>query len=119
MALSSLLRSESANFSEQFDRSFVHGCGLNQTDLGFGAALGDSASFAVKALGDVDEAERKIEFLHGTTTLAFKVSPLTLSSGYTVQTYIPTFTISNISTFNVHLKRVFLLNRRDHVACIY
>lgn len=74
MALSSLLRSESANFSDQFDRSFVHGCGLNQTDLGFGASLGDSANFAVKPLGDSDEPDSKIEFLHGTTTLAFKVS---------------------------------------------
>lgn len=74
MALSSLLRSESANFSDHFDRSFVHGSGFNQTDLGFGAALGDSGNFAVKPLGETDEPEGKIEFLHGTTTLAFKVS---------------------------------------------
>lgn len=74
MALSSILRNESADFSDQFDRAFAHGCGLNQTNLGFGAALGDSPNFAVKTLGEDDEPERKIEFLHGTTTLAFKVS---------------------------------------------
>lgn len=82
MALSSVLRSESANFSDQFDRPFAHGCGLGQTDLGFGAALGDSANFAVKPLGEQDEVERKIEFLHGTTTLAFKVSSLSYSRAY-------------------------------------
>lgn len=70
MALSSVLRNECADFSDRFDRSFAHGCGINQTDLGFGDAL----NFAVKPLGEEDEPERKIEFLHGTTTLAFKVS---------------------------------------------
>jgi len=47
---------------------------MNQTDLGFRDALGENLNFAVKTLGEGDEPERKIEFLHGTTTLAFKVS---------------------------------------------
>lgn len=74
MALSSVLRNESADFSDRFDRAFGHGYGINQTDLGFGDALSESLNFAVKTLGEGDEPERKIEFLHGTTTLAFKVS---------------------------------------------
>lgn len=74
MALSSVLRSESAEFANRFNQPIANGCGLNQTDLGFGAALDDSLNFAVKPLGEEDEPERKIEFLHGTTTLAFKVS---------------------------------------------
>lgn len=74
MALSSVLRSESADFADHFNQPFAHGCGRNQTDLGLGAALDESLNFAVKPLDEGDEPERKIEFLHGTTTLAFKVS---------------------------------------------
>lgn len=76
MALSSVLRSESADFVDRFNQPFAHGCGLNQKDLGFGTALDESLNFAVKPLDVADEAERKIEFLHGTTTLAFKVSSI-------------------------------------------
>ncbi len=74
MALSSVLRSESAEFADRFNQPFAQGCGFNQIDLGFGSALDDSLNFAVKPLGEGEEPERKIEFLHGTTTLAFKVS---------------------------------------------
>lgn len=77
MALSSVLQGESADFSFSNDRAFSFGCGFGQTDLGFGAAPGDRLNFAIKAsLGpdDKDGPERKIEFLHGTTTLAFKVN---------------------------------------------
>lgn len=73
MALASVLRSESADFNNDFIPQF--GCGFNDTDIGFGAKPADSLSFALKAAESEDDAsERKIEFLHGTTTLAFKVS---------------------------------------------
>lgn len=45
--------------------------------MGFDATPGDGLNFLVKNpldAGDEDGVERKIEFLHGTTTLAFKVS---------------------------------------------
>lgn len=75
MALSSILNSELADFSSS--RPFALGCGLDQGDLGFGADSVHSLSFTVNpalGAGDEDVPERKIEFLHGTTTLAFKVS---------------------------------------------
>ena len=73
MALSSVLQSESADFSFGKDGSFGYGCGRNDLD--------ESLNFAVRAsMNPVDEEgpERKIEFLHGTTTLAFKVSCTTI-----------------------------------------
>ena len=69
MALSSVLQSESADFSFDKAGSFGYGCGHNDLD--------ESLNFAVRASMnpvDADGPERKIEFLHGTTTLAFKVS---------------------------------------------
>ncbi|XP_065123588.1 proteasome subunit beta type-5 [Paramisgurnus dabryanus] len=106
MALSSVLRSESANFSDQFDRPFAHSCGLGQTDLGFGAALGDSANFAVKPLGGEDEVERKIEFLHGTTTLAFKFEHgviVAVDSRATAGSYIASQTVKKVIEINPYL----------------
>ncbi|GAA6068102.1 proteasome subunit beta type-5, partial [Tachysurus ichikawai] len=69
MALANLLKSECADFEQPF--SF--GCGFNDTNLGFGEPSGDRLNFAVKPFeGEEDGIERQIEFLHGTTTLAFK-----------------------------------------------
>lgn len=78
MALASVLQGECADFSGRSDRSFVFGCGLDRTELGFASEAGDGPTFAVKSdlYTETEEGpERKIEFLHGTTTLAFKVSP--------------------------------------------
>ena len=77
MALASVLNSDCADFS--FDNSLPSGfgCGPGLSGLGFEATPSDSLNFTVRnplcAVGD-DGVERKIEFLHGTTTLAFKVS---------------------------------------------
>lgn len=73
MALASVLNSECADFEQPF--SF--GCGFNDAAVGFGETSGDGLHFATKPLGggEEDGIEKKIEFLHGTTTLAFKVSP--------------------------------------------
>lgn len=90
MALSNILRSEVADFSSS--RSFALGCGLDPGDLGFGTDSVHSLNFSVNpALGvsDEDAPERKIEFLHGTTTLAFKVS-----------LYIGQVKITTVSGFN-------------------
>lgn len=77
MALASVLNSDSADFSFDNCRPFSNGCGPGQSGVGFDATPGDGLNFLVKnplCAGDEDGVERKIEFLHGTTTLAFKVS---------------------------------------------
>lgn len=77
MALASVLSSDCEDFSFDYRRPFAAGCGPGQTGVDFEAAPGESLSFSVKNVslpGDEDGVERKIEFLHGTTTLAFKVS---------------------------------------------
>lgn len=77
MALASVLSSECADFSLDFRQPFGFNCGPGQSGADCDAAPGDSVSFSVKnpmLAGDDDGVERKIEFLHGTTTLAFKVS---------------------------------------------
>lgn len=71
MALANVLRSECADF----EQPFPFGCAFNDADLGFGETSGDRLNFTLKSFeGEEDGIERKIEFLHGTTTLAFKVS---------------------------------------------
>lgn len=77
MALASVLNSDCADFSFDNCQPFANGCGPGQSGLGSDATPGDSLSFFVKnplCAVDEDGVERKIEFLHGTTTLAFKVS---------------------------------------------
>lgn len=75
MALASVLQSDCADFS--FGNCQPFGYGPGQSSLGFEATPGDNLSFSVRnplcAVAE-DDVERKIEFLHGTTTLAFKVS---------------------------------------------
>lgn len=76
MALASVLNSD-ADFSFDICQPFSNGCGPGQSGVGFDATPGDGLNFLVKnplCAGDEDGVERKIEFLHGTTTLAFKVS---------------------------------------------
>ncbi|XP_038860195.1 proteasome subunit beta type-5-like [Salvelinus namaycush] len=109
MALSSVLQSESADFSFNNDLSFSFGCGFGQTDLGFGAAPGDRLNFAIKAsLGpdEKDGPERKIEFLHGTTTLAFKFQHgviVAVDSRATAGAYIASQTVKKVIEINPYL----------------
>lgn len=93
MALASVLNGECEDLSFERSQPFSNGCGAGHSSLGFEATPGDGLSFFVKnALSDTDDGvERKIEFLHGTTTLAFKVSErmnysVTFSTGH-VQTH--------------------------------
>lgn len=77
MALASVLSGDCADFSFDNCQPSGFGCGPGQGGLGFEATPGDSLSFSVRNplyAGEDDGVERKIEFLHGTTTLAFKVS---------------------------------------------
>lgn len=77
MALSSVLGSDYAEFSLDSRQRFSNDCPPSNDGVGFDATPGDGLNFSVKkTLGTLDEdgVERKIEFLHGTTTLAFKVS---------------------------------------------
>jgi len=77
MALANLLSSECSDFSSDYRQPLAFGCGSGQNGLESESTPGESLSFSVKnplVAGDEDGVERKIEFLHGTTTLAFKVS---------------------------------------------
>lgn len=76
MALASVLNSDCGDFSFESTQPFSNRCGAGHSSQGFDATPGDGLSFFVKnSLSDTDDdVERKIEFLHGTTTLAFKVS---------------------------------------------
>lgn len=77
MALASVLNSDCADFSFDICQSNTYAHGAGQIGSGFDATPGDGLSFSVRnplCAADDDGVERKIEFLHGTTTLAFKVS---------------------------------------------
>lgn len=77
MALASVLNSDCADFSVDNFQPFAFGCEPGHSGVGFDGTPRDSLSFSVKnplCASDEDGVERKIEFLHGTTTLAFKVS---------------------------------------------
>lgn len=79
MALASVLNSDFADFSYEKCQPFDFSCELNNGGVDLETTPGDSLSFTVRnplcADGE-DDVERKIEFLHGTTTLAFKVKQL-------------------------------------------
>lgn len=77
MALASVLNSDCADFSVDNFQPFAFGCEPGHSGVAFDGTPTDSLSFSVKnplCASDEDGVERKIEFLHGTTTLAFKVS---------------------------------------------
>ncbi|KAJ8336523.1 hypothetical protein SKAU_G00377430 [Synaphobranchus kaupii] len=109
MALASLLKSESADFSLRCERPFAFGAGWDQTELGFGTSAGDGLNFAVKAplcAEDEDGPERKIEFLHGTTTLAFKFQHgviVAVDSRATAGSYIASQTVKKVIEINPYL----------------
>lgn len=76
MALASVLQSESVDFSNYGRQRRGFASGLYEAELGLESVGGD-LSFALRTLcSNGDGPDRKIEFLHGTTTLAFKVSLL-------------------------------------------
>ncbi|XP_054452029.1 uncharacterized protein LOC129088821 [Anoplopoma fimbria] len=110
MALASLFNSDCANFS--FDNcqplGFNGGPG-GQSGLGFDATPGDGLSFSVKnplCGGEEDDVERKIELLHGTTTLAFKFQHgviVAVDSRATAGSYIASQTVKKVIEINPYL----------------
>ncbi|XP_023688439.1 proteasome subunit beta type-5 [Paramormyrops kingsleyae] len=109
MALASVLRGDCADFSGRSDRPFAFGSGLDQTELGFASEAGDGPSFAVKSglYPETEEGpERKIEFLHGTTTLAFKFQHgviVAVDSRATAGSYIASQTVKKVIEINPYL----------------
>lgn len=95
MALASVLNSDCADLSFDNCQPFALRCAPGQSVQGFDATPGDGLSFLVKeplCTADEDGVERKIEFLHGTTTLAFKVSTRVSYHGQlTRKSHIPIF----------------------------
>ncbi|KAJ8268597.1 hypothetical protein COCON_G00137690 [Conger conger] len=109
MALASVLRGESADFSLRSERPFAFGASWDQTELGFDTSAGDGLNFAVKnslSPDDEDGIERKIEFLHGTTTLAFKFQHgviVAVDSRATAGSYIASQTVKKVIEINPYL----------------
>ncbi|KAJ8272599.1 hypothetical protein GJAV_G00091140 [Gymnothorax javanicus] len=109
MALASVLKSESADFSLRSGRPFTFGASWDQTELGFGSSAADGGNFAVKNglfPADEDGPERRIEFLHGTTTLAFKFDHgviVAVDSRATAGSYIASQTVKKVIEINPYL----------------
>lgn len=79
MALSSILSRDSLGLFGSDAGSVGAGFSDGRTGLGFSSVSGDGLSFDIRAplyTDDKAAPESKIEFLHGTTTLAFKVSSI-------------------------------------------
>eukprot|EP00064_Thunnus_orientalis_P006675 superscaffoldBa00000708_g6693 len=85
------------------------GCGTGLSGLGFEATPTDSLSFSVRnplCAGEEDGVERKIEFLHGTTTLAFKFQHgviVAVDSRATAGSYIASQTVKKVIEINPYL----------------
>ncbi|KAG7524969.1 cadherin-24 isoform X1 [Solea senegalensis] len=109
MALASVLRSDCADFSFDNRQTFASDCGPAQSGLGFESTPGDSLSFTVRnplCARDDDDVERKIEFLHGTTTLAFKFQHgviVAVDSRATAGSYIASQTVKKVIEINPYL----------------
>lgn len=76
MALASVLKSECADFSFDNSYSFAFGYDNAQSAPGLDSVPGENISFTIRnplSAPEEGDIEKKIEFLHGTTTLAFKV----------------------------------------------
>ncbi|KAF5900950.1 proteasome subunit beta type-5-like, partial [Clarias magur] len=103
MALASVLKSECADF----EQPFAFGCEFDDADVGFGETSGERLNFAVKPFeGEEDGIERKIEFLHGTTTLAFKFQHgviVAVDSRATAGSYIASQTVKKVIEINPYL----------------
>uniref|UniRef100_A0A8C5CE44 Proteasome subunit beta type-5 n=2 Tax=Gadus morhua TaxID=8049 RepID=A0A8C5CE44_GADMO len=104
MALASVLGSDYADFSFDTDKSYAFGSGLAAEPTSI-----DNLSFAIKgALGSAeqDDVEKKIEFLHGTTTLAFKFDHgviVAVDSRATAGAYIASQTVKKVIEINPYL----------------
>merc|ERR1719357_585231 len=109
MALASVLGSDCADFSFDNCQPSGFGCGPGVSGLGFEATPTDSLSFSVKnplCAGEEDGVERKIEFLHGTTTLAFKFQHgviVAVDSRATAGSYIASQTVKKVIEINPYL----------------
>ncbi|XP_018613718.1 proteasome subunit beta type-5 [Scleropages formosus] len=97
MALASVLQGEYADFNSHSGRPFSF------------ASESDGLSFSVKASlhgEDAEGPERKIEFLHGTTTLAFKFQHgviVAVDSRATAGSYIASQTVKKVIEINPYL----------------
>nr|XP_020460206.1 proteasome subunit beta type-5-like [Monopterus albus] len=109
MALASVLKSDCADFSFGNSHPFAFDCGSGQNSLSFEGTSGDSLNFSVKNplfAGDEDGVERKIEFLHGTTTLAFKFQHgviVAVDSRATAGSYVASQTVKKVIEINPYL----------------
>lgn len=127
MALADVLHGDSIHFQRP------HGLNWDsdQRNLGFRSEFGDGNNFALKASlnGDhEDGVERKIEFLHGTTTLAFKVSQrwcANISIPSSQGNRLKQGTINALeraymfsSLFNQSVKHLFNTGLRSKFACV-
>ncbi|XP_059200412.1 proteasome subunit beta type-5 [Centropristis striata] len=109
MALASVLSSDCADFSYNNCQPFGFGGGREQSGVGFDSTPGDGLSFSVQnplCAGEEDGVERKIEFLHGTTTLAFKFQHgviVAVDSRATAGSYIASQTVKKVIEINPYL----------------
>ncbi|XP_048866807.1 proteasome subunit beta type-5-like [Brienomyrus brachyistius] len=109
MALSSILSRESLGLFGSDAGSIGAGFSVGRTGLGFSSVSGDGLSFDVRAppyTGDEAAPESKIEFLHGTTTLAFKFQHgviVAVDSRATAGSYIASQTVKKVIEINPYL----------------
>ncbi|XP_068196473.1 proteasome subunit beta type-5 [Antennarius striatus] len=109
MALLDVMRSDCADFSFDYCRSFSGSRGPRQRDVGLDAAQGDDLRlFVNNPPRSADEVgiERKIELLHGTTTLAFKFQHgviVAVDSRATAGSYIASQTVKKVIEINPYL----------------
>ncbi|XP_024274156.1 proteasome subunit beta type-5 [Oncorhynchus tshawytscha] len=107
MALANVLQSESVDFSNYGRKCRGFTSSLYETELGLESVGGDNLSFAVRtACSDGDGSERKIQFLHGTTTLAFKFQHgviVAVDSRATAGAYIASQTVKKVIEINPYL----------------
>lgn len=78
MALASVLNQNCAAFSFGSRQTTAFDCGPGLSGVGLESTSGDNFRFAIRnpmrPVVEDGDVESKIQFLHGTTTLAFKVS---------------------------------------------
>ncbi|XP_034039213.1 proteasome subunit beta type-5 [Thalassophryne amazonica] len=109
MALASVLSSDCADFSFDNSRQFGFGCGLKHNAVREEAAPGDFLNLSFNAplsAPDAEGVEKAIEFLHGTTTLAFKFKEgviVAVDSRATAGSYIASQTVKKVIEINPYL----------------
>ncbi|XP_008332973.1 proteasome subunit beta type-5 [Cynoglossus semilaevis] len=109
MALASVLKSECADFSFDNSYSFAFGYDNAQSAPGLDSVPGENISFTIRnplSAPEEGDIERKIEFLHGTTTLAFKFQHgviVAVDSRATAGSYIASQTVKKVIEINPYL----------------